>query len=429
MYKTPEAIEQGLARSMSTETALKLYENILAKRWNTSDIAEGFAKEILKAKNDKNIEMISQLIKDEQYNVIDQITDTRRKSYLKNKKYISIDDGMKELKPIYEMLEKESPEVKNFWFKLLGRSDVKEWSKIQQLLSNPDIVEEIKQLKNADEISLVTQSLVKQIKTMNTVDATSIETCKNIFKAKWVSAGGVEAVQDATQNMVSYLGKNRYINKWVPEWFEAWGKFEKYQQYKTAYEEALKETNVAEREAKLEVIDGEFAKQLLKDGKSLSDIMWWEYAKLGKSVAEDMEYLQQTLKSKSMINIVQRSRLKSQIASLETFEKKIPSLVWEDLSKVIKLEALNIRPRHMIEILNVAEDVNSNVAKTFARSNAWIEELITALRADRQLNKNIIAEDTIVLFEDLKVRNIARAGESIVEVFQIFAKIVRGVKV
>lgn len=213
-YGSVEKIRWGLARSMSTEAAVKFYANILKNESNASAVSERFVKEVLGLEDHDNIKMISKIINEKEYKVIDKITETHWKNYLLNKRYIKLDEGLKELKPIYETLQKESKTVQKFGYRLLRDCDIKDWKKIEQLLADADFIAEINKIKSLNEIPVIAKNVAKSLWKSTVVDVTAIDACKDIIKKWWATTKPIKWAPEATAEL---LESQKKINQLITD--------------------------------------------------------------------------------------------------------------------------------------------------------------------------------------------------------------------
>ena len=205
-YKTPENLINGIANGMSTKSALRIYSTIKKSTGNTTQLNQNFVKEILWITDNTdwfNSTMMTHLIENKRYDIIDNMIDARFKSKIKFRKgkYINLDEWLIKLKPIYDILNKNS-NIQEFGYKLLENTKLKDRSKIKDLLSRDDIVQELAKINKTEDINLMAKSLAKALKKVDKVED-SADTIKNIitnFKSIQTKAG--DNVADVIETVV-----------------------------------------------------------------------------------------------------------------------------------------------------------------------------------------------------------------------------------
>ncbi len=232
IYTSVDKLKTGMTRGMSTETALKLYENIA---WsNTTELNQNFIKDILKVGNSSTVEstenlaMLSDLIEKKQFGVIDSMIERSRKNIpVISKRIMDLRAGLKNLKPVYAILDKSDITVQKFWYKLLEKTDYTDRLKVQKLLSDPETIKEIQAIENIDDIPSIAAKLGKSVGKMKTMDASEILTCRNAIKnwalkASKSTAEGLTGERAEVQKLVEKdIESVELIKKWLKN--KTWG--------------------------------------------------------------------------------------------------------------------------------------------------------------------------------------------------------------
>jgi len=210
---------------------------------------------------------------------------------------------------------------------------------------------------------------------------------RTIFQQAFDTKFGRKVATEEIDTVASYLSKNRYLNKWIPEGFEQGGKFEKYAKFRQDYDDALKIADEPIRAKRLLEIDKAFAEQLLKDGNKLEDILSLtvEQKAIFNSVDEGLASLnakKARLQKSSWKNPKTIEFYDNQIKNFNQFRNTIHELPDEEIKAFAYLKWKGLKVPHIVELLEFNKP-GSRVEKALLNSN--FDELIDAVKAEKKI--------------------------------------------
>jgi hypothetical protein len=78
-------------------------------------------------------------------------------------------------------LNSSDASIQSFGYTLLEKSDMKDWGKVKDLLSRPDILEEIKNTNSVEDLEALAKQLGKALHKVDVVDDAFADTLKGMI--------------------------------------------------------------------------------------------------------------------------------------------------------------------------------------------------------------------------------------------------------
>ena len=223
-----------------------------------------------------------------------------------------------------------------------------------------------------------------------------------------------EVVGATEEEIAKNLASSRTV-RGIPGGLETWKKLDKYVSFKKEYEDAHKLPTKAERDIKNAEIDKRLAKQLIKDGKKLEDII--EFTPDQKAVydlvqkdVEEIKALKAGVSRKTWPTATTELAYKTKIKNMIAFERQLGEFTGEELSAFNSLNKLEFKTYHIIELLELRK--TNTAIKNVLVEWADVGEIVKTLKAQKSATVEI-SEGLMTAIETVRIKSISKVWSEV----------------